>query len=745
MASKLNDYKVSKYEHIGLVENTEISLHDYVTFVKAGSNKAAVDAGRAVKHDKEAYTKVKANSMAIMGTGTVPSGKTKHLENLVPIGIVVMDIDTDLTDDNIHALYNDPYSFISHRSFGGDGVCIFVRINPDKLPDAYLAVSKYYKDKYDINVDMACRNPNRLRFMSYDPELVVNEKAKQFNVKIEKKDLAPKRTDFVFTQSDFDHILSQIKDRRIDLCNEDYYAYVRIGMSLASHFGESGRDNFHFICSQGLKYNQKRADRDYSGFVSSVTKMSIGTFYWYCKNAGIEIYTEKTRTIINRVKVGKSQGSPTVESICDVLKEANSIEATEEDKVLIAELIHSNVDYSGNANSDFSDIKQLTAFIVDAYSPSYNLLSHSRCLKGVEMTDESLNDVYLACVDNFKFKVTMTDVMAIIKSSNADKIDPLTDFFQQANDYNPVGFIDSVADCIEPQSEYNRWAFKKWIVGGVHNWTRDDYDMDSCALTMVLTGGPGTGKTTFFKNLLPKELIPYMYSGKLSALNDVVFRLASRLLFLDDEFGGKAFKDVTVFKDLSQQSIITQRRPYEKMDKDYIRRALLCGTSNEKDIDGDPTGNRRILPFNITGINVDKFKQIDKTALWIEAYNLLKDGFDWRIWTKEDIEYLRDNTSVNKAVNPLDEVFDKYFKLEETEDNYVSVVLNQSEIWEFLTFNTPFKIQKNEMKDVYRKLNMEYTTQRCKLFRKVKKGFLLFVDSEFDLSSPIINKNTFQK
>src|SRR5690606_38997206 len=156
-------------------------------------------------------------------------------------------------------------SFIVHKSFGGDGYCVFVKIDPSKLSNAYNAISKYYYDTYGIHTDPSCKNPNRLRYVSYDPDVLVVDNSKRFNVKVDKKDIEPKKVQYVYTKSDLDNIFDQIRDKSIDLCKEDYYRYIRIGLAFANHFGESGREYFHFVCSYGDKYNKNHADRDFTG------------------------------------------------------------------------------------------------------------------------------------------------------------------------------------------------------------------------------------------------------------------------------------------------------------------------------------------------------------------------------------------------------------------------------------------------------------------------------------------------
>src|SRR5699024_364095 len=141
----------------------------------------------------------------------------------------------------------------------------------------------------------------------------------------------------------------------------------------------------------------KHTNRDYSGFIRNGNKMSIGTFYYYCKEEGISLYTEKTRSIINRVKVAKTQGNPTVDSIKENLRIANDIITTEDDEKLINELIKSNIDYSKNANEELSEIEQLANFIVDAFSPKMDEITRFKYVNGHVMEDTHVDDIYIAC------------------------------------------------------------------------------------------------------------------------------------------------------------------------------------------------------------------------------------------------------------------------------------------------------------------------------------------------------------
>jgi len=671
--------------------------------------------------------------MAIMGSAIFESGKAKSANNIKALnGIIVLDIDDEISEEKYYQIKNDRHTMLIHRSFGGVGYAVFIKIDSSKFEDSFAGLSEYYYNTYDITIDQACKNTNRLRYISYDPDIYYNPKSVKFVAKNIKRFKEPVAVQYVFHEDDFDFILRQIKDKGVDLCQEDYFRYVRIGMALASKFGFSGLDKFKFICSFGSKYDEKRAEKDYDGFVkNSQGKVSIGTLYYYCKEANIDVYSEKTKTIINRVKVGKSQGTPTLQSITSNLKTANDITVTEADKVLITELINSKVDYSKEANRDLTEIEQLQQFIIDTFQPEYDVITNMIFVKGKQrMGTSEVNDIYLSCKRNFDFTVNMGDVKAVIHSNLIKKVNILADFIRDnAGEY--TGYIEDYAKCIHPQKDYNVWAFRKWIVGAVHNWTCDRNDKLVCPLTFVLTGQQhGTGKTSFLRNIMPKELEPYIIEEKISMTNkDSIYRMCTSLVIIDDEFGGKAFKDVKEYKAVSDTNIITQRRPYGSEDDTFKRRAILCGTSNEVDILKDVTGNRRILPANVTKIDYDKMLSIDKVGLIMEAYNLLKSGFQWIIRSEEDIQYIMDNTGENENVLPVEEIFFNNFKTSPQGHYMVEVIFNQGDILEYLNIHSVVKPTKYDVKEVLTKNKMTYQTHRTES-GEAKKGFKLYIRSK---------------
>lgn len=730
----MTEFKMSLYRTMIDKENSEINLEDYVNKIRYGFNQDAVINARAVKQkgDLEKYKKIKSQSYAVTARGTIPSGESKTAKNIKLTGLCEIDVDEVITYEQITNVTNDPYVICAHRSIGGDGYVIFFKVDVNKMDDAYYCIGEYLKSNYNITADPSGKNPNRLRFLSFDPDVYYNPKAKKFVVKVEKKNQLPKNLNFLHTDDSLDYIIEQIEQRNIDLCEESYERYVKIGCSIASKYREKGEAYFHKICSFGSKYNPKHTTRDYKGFLRCDDKISIGTLYYYAKEAGLDLYTPKTKQLIQRVKIGKSQGNPSVESVEQNMN-ALGFELDDQDRNTVQTLIDSKEDYSHLANEGVSEIKQLANFIVDSYNPTRDAINKYKYINGKRMSDSTVNDIYLTCVDSFpSMTVKKDNVQSILNSSLYVKsFNLLDDFIQENKNIETNNAIERVLNCIEfdenTDKEYAKWAFTKWLVSAVHNWTCDESDQLVSPLVLVLCSSRmGSGKTYFFRTLMPPQLQPYFVEGKIDAVNkDSKLRLARGLMILDDEMGGRSVKENEQFKSITDMNEITERVPYGREDEVFKRRAILCGTSNEYNLLKDFTGKqRRILPINIVSINHDEYQKIDKAELIMEAYNLLKSGFDWKIYKESDVDYLYENTQFNLDQLPVDDIFKLYFSFEQDAEFTDKLVWNQGQIIDFFAKFTPHKLSRYDVKHI-----MDKNFQRIKPHSfdgKTKQGYKFY-------------------
>jgi predicted P-loop ATPase len=138
--------------------------------------------------------------------------------------------------------------------------------------------------------------------------------------------------------------------------------------------------------------------------------------------------------------------------------------------------------------------------------------------------------------------------------------------------------------------------------------------------------------------------------------------MCNKLIICDDEFGGKSKKEESLLKELSSKQVFSVRPPYQKRNIDMQRFAVLCGTSNDSHLLNDLTGNRRIIPIDIIGIDWKVYDAVDKDLLFAELYNeYLLCGKEWQL-DQQDISVLNDFTFGNKSVCAEEELLLQYFK-----------------------------------------------------------------------------------
>lgn len=224
---------------------------------------------------------------------------TRSAENLVKhSGLICVDIDRK---DNLHitnfdTLITDVLSHIEEvayaaHSVSGNGYFVII---PLKYPEEHKAQFEKLIRVFDdmgIVIDRACGDVCRLRCQSYDIHQYVNLNAKPFaGIYREPKSIFPSYSydyDVFDTEDKVANLCREISQQHIDL-TETYDDWVKIGAALSS-LGESGRQWFHLCSSQNREYNANECNCKFDNLLHSNRRIGIGTFFHYCKNAGLEI------------------------------------------------------------------------------------------------------------------------------------------------------------------------------------------------------------------------------------------------------------------------------------------------------------------------------------------------------------------------------------------------------------------------------------------------------------------------
>ena len=230
----------------------------------------------------------------------------------------------------------------------------------------------------------------------------------------------------------------------------------------------------------------------------------------------------------------------------------------------------------------------------------------------------------------------------------------------------------------------------KWILKWLVSVVASAYGKHS-PLVLVLSGEvQGTGKTHWFRYLLPQQLQSLFAESKMDSGKDDEILMTKKWIILDDEYGGKSKREEKRLKEITSKQWINVREPYGRVSVDLKRLAVFCGTSNETQILNDPTGNRRIIPIHIIDIDHQHYNNCDKEQLWVEIYSMYKSGFDYTVLA-EEINQLNANTEDFKQSTPEEELI--ACKL--TTEGFAPEWLNITQIIQHLIADTKYNTLSN--------------------------------------------------
>jgi len=567
-------------------------------------------------------------------------------------GFICIDLDAkdQIVKFDIDKIKQDSYVYAVHQSVSGFGYAVFFKINPEKHKESYFGLEKYFLDNYKLIVDPAPKNVCSLRFVSYDPDLYQNEKAKIFKQYPKKESKKDTFTYYPTTQNDFDEIVREVTNRGLNLC-DDYENWVNFSFALVSEFGANGRNYYHAFSCASQKYTSESTDKMYDiALKRNKSGISIKTIYYHCKNAGVNIVSEKTKQIATITKLSTSK---------------------EEAKIKLKEL---GIDDGGLVDKIKSEEKEKTILdevidLIKLTNIKFNEITRNYEFNGEQMTDRVLAKFYAKAWKLIDEDLSKDKIFTLIENpENTITYNPIKNFFVKNEHLKPKGNFELLCSCFEVEHrmihegksvlvlDYLEIFLKKWllsIIGSAHG----TYSL----MILVLNGRQGISKTEFFRGLLPDELREYYAESNLDEGKDSEILMTKKLLIVDDEFGGKSKKDATKLKRLSSQQTFSIRRPYGKVSEDLNRLAVLGGTSNESEVINDHTGNRRIIPVNVVNFDLVKYRSIDKTELFMELYHEWQlDRTSWFL-TSNEIENLNLSTINNQEVMTEEEIVNKIF------------------------------------------------------------------------------------
>jgi predicted P-loop ATPase len=298
----------------------------------------------------------------------------------------------------------------------------------------------------------------------------------------------------------------------------------------------------------------------------------------------------------------------------------------------------------------------------------YDTFIQDLTINGKIIEELDYNTLYIDLKKHFDKEIPRTRFEETIKSNYITVINPLLEFIEANKERHPVGMFERWLDCMVLKNKsIDRTLLikymKKWYVGMIAQALGYEYPNEF--FLTLLSVEQGLGKTTLLRNYtLPKELHCYRKEHSLSFDDDFKVLMSQALLIVDDEMDGRSYEQDKTFKTVLSTKELTMRRKYDRRISTIKRRCSFAGSGNYLFVVREQQ-NRRIIPLEIEKIHFEKLSEIDYTDLFMEAYNLLVNGFPY--------SYQQDNKQELKHIyadyiqySDIDLIFDEYVQKPDT-------------------------------------------------------------------------------
>jgi hypothetical protein len=167
------DIKFSYFKNAKFTKkDKDINISDYLALISDPTKRVGAETLRALPINE--YKKIKLLNPCISGS-CVMGGNGRSMKDILYLnGLAVVDFDElpigynnwqELKKD----LENDPFTFVTHFSLSGRGLCVFVKIpKENNFKEIYLSFAEYYDLIFGATIDLLA-DESRLRFIAYDP------------------------------------------------------------------------------------------------------------------------------------------------------------------------------------------------------------------------------------------------------------------------------------------------------------------------------------------------------------------------------------------------------------------------------------------------------------------------------------------------------------------------------------------------------------------------------------------------
>ena len=251
-----------------------------------------------------------------------------------------------------------------------------------------------------------------------------------------------------------------------------------------------------------------------------------------------------------------------------------------------------------------------------------------------EMKERDENDLYMACCAETGTNLTEKLFHTVLNSSVVPEVNPLKNYVLSLAPWTPdmpdyIGQAASMVHMVtDEEDKLWRTNFPKWFVAMVAGWIDDTVVNHQ---VIVLVGRQGIYKSTWINRLLPPALSAYTTDNvDIERLDkDEQLRAAEYGIINIDELDKLNNRQLNKLKQMITTSHVDVRAPFGRHKEKRVRVASYAASGNKEEFLTDQTGNRRWLPFHVMSIDSPYTHTMPYDGMYAQALYLLKNGFNY--------------------------------------------------------------------------------------------------------------------
>ncbi len=272
------------------------------------------------------------------------------------------------------------------------------------------------------------------------------------------------------------------------------------------------------------------------------------------------------------------------------------------------------------------------------------------------------------------------DVELYVRSALIPNYSPVLDYLGRCGTWD--GQTDHIRDLARRvPTSFDRWPdyFHGWMLAMVAQWLNLSYEFGN-AIVPMLIGAQGTHKSTFCRLLRPPQLREYYIDDIKLDNAEQVERMLSRMLLVNiDEYNAKTDREQAKIKRVLTEKNVQTRKMRSDQYVLLPRMASFIATTNDMEPLYDPTGSRRYLCCEVTGI-IDTDTAINHRAIYAQAVTELRGGAQWYFSKDDEADIERHNQNYRRQTTPETVLLSYFEPAERSKEHFMLAVEIQKDL-----------------------------------------------------------------